>query len=47
MGEPRDSAGVGDIWTLDYRFDYWDDRIQKLDSENPNDASMRYSSILT
>lgn len=38
MGEPRDSAGVGDIWTLDYPFDYWDNRIQKLDPENPHDA---------
>lgn len=38
MDSPRDSAGVGDIWTRDYPFEYWENRIQKLYRENPHDA---------
>jgi len=38
MNSTRNQADVTDIWTMDYPFDYWDTRIQKLSSGNPYDA---------
>lgn len=38
MDSPYDSAGVGNIWNAHYPFDYWDNRIEKLNPHNPHDA---------
>lgn len=38
LDSPQDGAGVGNIWTAHYPFDYWDNRIAKLNPHNTQDA---------
>lgn len=38
MDSRRNQTDVTDILTMDYPFEYWDNRIQKLTPENPYDA---------